>query len=343
MKERKRRRVNVASLLSAVAIALASCSNLPSGPANTSEMAVRGVTLVDWTANGYSSASAEVVGIEAAGANTLAILVTAYQVHSASDTIRSDTARTPTQSSVADVILQARSLTTPLRIAIKLHVDVDSGEWRGTISPPDAGRWFGSYGDFVLAWASLANQLQVEQLVVGTELAGTLQHEDRWRKLIEDVRAIYSGEIVYAASWDESFVVPFWDMVDVVGVNFYAPVAARDNPGRVEVLANWQPWLARLQLLHKQAKRDVLLTELGYRSVDGAGQHPYDFERDAAIDLDEQADLYWAALQALGDQPWIQGVYWWNWLARRAGDAELDDYIPAGKPAEKELSDAWRL
>ena len=85
----------------------------------------------------------------------------------------------------------------------------------------------------------------------------------------------------------------------------------------------------------------MILTEIGYRSVDGAGRHPYQFASDVPIDLFEQADLYWAAIEAIGGKDWIDGMYWWNWLASGRGGPADDDYTPSGKPAEKELTDAW--
>ncbi|MCH7549462.1 MAG: hypothetical protein IH969_08025, partial [Candidatus Krumholzibacteriota bacterium] len=68
---------------------------------------------------------------------------------------------------------------------------------------------------------------------------------------------------------------------------------------------------------------------------------PYDFSASASIDLEEQADLYWAAIEAAGAREWIEGLYWWNWLASGNGGPSNTDYTPSGKPAEKELSDAW--
>ncbi|MFQ5511132.1 MAG: hypothetical protein ACE5EO_04720 [Candidatus Krumholzibacteriia bacterium] len=322
---------------------LPACGTDPTGPADATRSVVRGITLVEWTANGYGSgtAFAQAVGIGATGANTLAVLVTAYQTHASAETIRVDPQLTPSETSVRDLIGTVQAQGTVANISIKLHVDLDDGAWRGTISPPDAGRWFQSYRAFVLAWATLAEAQRIQTLVVGTELAGTLERESEWRSLIADVRGVFSGELVYAASWDEASRVPFWDALDVMGVNFYAPVTARTETSRFEVLRGWQPWLERIRLLHKLAARDILLTEIGYRSVDGAGMHPYDFERTTAVDLAEQADLYWGALAAVGDKPWVRGVYWWNWPANPSGAGERD-YTPQGKPAEKELSDAWR-
>ena len=44
-----------------------------------------------------------------------------------------------------------------------------------------------------------------------------------------------------------------------------------------------QPWLARLERLHRQTDRPIVITEIGYRSVDGAALHPYAFGDAAAI------------------------------------------------------------
>src|SRR5262249_28853224 len=136
------------------------------------------------------------------------------------------------------------------------------------------------------------------QFVVGTELAGTLGDRAQWIETVRQVRVAYSGQLVYAASWDEAQRVPFWEELDLVGVDAYFPVAVRRNPSRLDILAGWQPWLVRLDQLHRQTGRRVLLTEIGYRSIDGAGRHPYDLGDRGTPDLDEQADLYWGALEA---------------------------------------------
>jgi hypothetical protein len=39
-------------------LAVAACTDLPTEPANTSDMLVRGITLADWTADGYGTREA---------------------------------------------------------------------------------------------------------------------------------------------------------------------------------------------------------------------------------------------------------------------------------------------
>ena len=220
-------------------------------------------------------------------------------------------------------------------------MDVDDGSWRGRIVPADPKAWFDSYQRFLAPWAELAETEGAAQFFVGTELAGTLRSEAFWRATIQKVRASYRGEVLYAASWDEAQLVPFWGALDLVGVDFYFPVASRRDPGRLEILAGWQPWIDRLDLLHHQTGRRILLTEIGYRSVDGACMHPYDSIAGGRLDVREQADLYWAALQAAAGQDWIAGMYWWDWPADGTGGPANSDYTPNGKPAARELAAAW--
>jgi hypothetical protein len=321
---------------------LGGCNTLPTESARPSETNVQGITFVDWSANGYSSGAADNSMRELAltGANTATILVTAYQEKAESEVLRPDDPRTPTRASVLHAIAQAQD--QGLMVAIKPHVDLDDGSWRGMISPPDAAVWFDSYRQFLLPWAGLADSVGATLFMVGTELAGTLGHEAHWLETIRQVRARYSGALVYAASWDEAMLVPFWRECDLVGVDFYFPVARRNDPGRLEILAAWQPWLERLHRLHAQTGRPVLLTEIGYRSVDGAAMHPYRFDNDATLDLEEQSDLYWAALTATRELDWFEGMMWWNWPADGSGGPANTDYTPSAKPASGELISAWR-
>jgi hypothetical protein len=322
-------------------LACPGCDRLPTGPARASTFPVRGITFVDWTPGGYAGATADAAleALAATGANTVTLIVTAYQAGPAESGLRSEDPRTPGSVAVRRAIETARALG--LRVAIKPHVDLDDGSWRGKITPRDPEAWFRSYRSFLVRWAGLAESLGVEQYVLGTELAGTLEQERLWRDTIRQVRSVFSGELLYAASWDEAGRVPFWRDLDLIGIDFYLPVAERNDAGRFEILAGWQPWLDRLELLHRQTGRPILLAEIGYRSVDGAGRHPYAFGALEPLDLGEQADLYWAALEATRTRPWLKGMYWWNWPADGSGGPENRDYTPRGKFAERELRAAW--
>jgi hypothetical protein len=323
-----------------VGVSMGACDRSPVGPASCCPP-IRAITLADWTRDGYGTPAATdaIASIAAAGANTIVLVVTAYQsdVHAAA--LDRDDPRTASRVAVLRAAQAVQD--AGLEVVFKPHVDVDDGTWRGHIAPADPGAWFGSYRDFVLPWAALAESLGSVLFVVGTELASTLDEERYWRETLAAVRGKFSGQLVYAASWDECDRVPFWDALDLVGVDAYFPIASRPDPGRFELLAGWQPWIERLELLQHRAGRPILLTEIGYRSVDGAGERPYDIGAAGRIDLLEQSDLYWAALQATALADGFAGLCWWNWRAAGGGGPLDSDYTPAGKLAEQELRSAW--
>ncbi|MBI1799643.1 MAG: hypothetical protein HYR73_08135 [Candidatus Eisenbacteria bacterium] len=317
------------------------CERLPTRPAVVSANQVHGVTLVDWTAGGYASASSTnaIDALAQIHANSMAIVITAYQTDRGANEVRSDGPRTPSRAAVRQAIARAQALG--LDVALKLHIDLDDGSWRGFIAPTDPVAWFASYQRFMLPWATFAETTGVREFVIGTELASTLGEAERWRETIRMARSAFPGELLYAASWDEAARVPFWRDLDGVGIDFYFPVAKRADPGRFEVLAAWQPILDRLNVLHRQTGKNILLTEIGYRSVAGAGMQPYQGGTSGTLDLAEQGDLYWAALQATADKSWIRGMYWWNWPADGSGGPLNTDYTPRGKTASQELAAAW--
>ncbi|NIV43502.1 hypothetical protein GWN49_01190, partial [Candidatus Bathyarchaeota archaeon] len=81
----------------------------------------------------------------------------------------------------------------------------------------------------------------------------------------------------------------------------------------------------------------------GYLSTDGTNTAPSNYrlqnEVGRLIDLQEQADCYEAAFQALWDKSWFCGMYWWSWQTNPdVGGSENGDYTPQNKPAQGVLT-----
>jgi len=305
------------------------------------EQRARGVTLSDWTADGYRSPGCSLAldEIAAAGATSVALIVTWYQDDPATVFVSPVNGRTPTDAALSQAVVGARQ--RGLSVTVKPHVDVLDGTWRANIRPELPELWFQIYGGLLVPLAERAAAWGAERFVIGTELAGLAGEEALWRDLIDRVRQVYPGRIVYSASWDEAMFVSFWDAVDEVGVSAYFPVAVRTNPTRVDLLAGWQVWRERMARLHQRTGKPVLFTEIGYRSVDGAGMRPYVHDSDPAEDAGEQADLYWAALHATRDDSWLSGMYWWDWRVDGSGGPGNRDYTPFRKPAADVLRSFW--
>src|SRR5690606_22708221 len=128
-----------------------------------------------------------------------------------------------------------------LRVFLKPQPDLLGPGWRGEIRCDDErawARWFASYRRFLLHYAAIAREERVELLAVGVELDGTRHREREWRALIEATRGAYPGSLVYAANWGREEDIRFWDALDLLGVDQYAPLAAGEGvPGDAELCA----------------------------------------------------------------------------------------------------------
>ena len=100
-----------------------------------------------------------------------------------------------------------------MKVLLAPIVDIDhpvDKEWRGVIAPRDWNAWFDSYRAFLLHYARMAEELDVEFMSVGTELVSTERHTDQWRQNIQTVRKVYKGQLTYSANWDHYKEVEFW-------------------------------------------------------------------------------------------------------------------------------------
>ena len=332
-------------LLLGVILLAASCER-PVGPAaDLAQLPERAFTVGDWSAGGIATAAGLqcLDELAAVGANTVVFVATAHQRTRDASTL--DSPRPVTPELDAFLAAAAAAKTRGLSVALKLHVDVDDGSWRGFIRPADAAAWFADYEVFAAECADAAEAAGATTLVVGTELGNTVGHEERWRRIVAAVRVRFPGRILYAASWDEAERVPFWDALDAVGVDAYYPLADRSDPGRLELLANWQPWLVRLERLSRRTGRRIVFTEIGYCSRDGAAKAPMEYGGSAVIDEGEQADLYWAALAAVSGADFVRGIWWWNYPLPGgnpgADEDEATGYSPRGKRAMEVLRESW--
>jgi hypothetical protein len=237
----------------------------------------------------------------------------------------------------------ARSLT----VMLKPHLWIRGGAWRAELAP--AAGWeafFETYEPFLLDYARMAQETGVEVLVVGTELRSSLTQTDSWRRLISRVRAVYEGELVYAANWDASDDVPFWDALDYVGVQFYPSLADDEHTDEASMQARLSAALDPLDALSERVQRPVLITEVGYKSVAGCAVRPYEWTEhrpDAQVDPIAQATAYRVFFAGVAARPNIRGVYLWKWFTDPdTGEEGPGGFSPRGKPAAAVLQEVFR-
>ena len=301
----------------------------------------RGVNLTAFLPHAYAGTDAEraMLTARAAGARLVALTPTSYMDTATSSAVLADPAKTPTDASVLAAARAARRLG--LTVAIKPHVDVGDGSFRGEIAPSDREAWFTSYGELVDRYAGIADRADAEYFVIGTELTSMSADETAWRELIARARARFSGKILFAANWvDGAEQVSFWDALDAIGIDAYMPLGDDPEPSVAELVERWQPYAERIGALQERWSRSVLFTELGYESRIGTAARID--QGSAPLSESAQADAYEAAFEALSRLPSLRGIWWWEWSAEGLGVGPTDGgFSPEGKQAADVL-ERWQ-
>ncbi len=154
----------------------------------------KGMLYVAWTPNGYNNVNSPLAMEQMVplGINWVGVVTTWFQDRYNSTEIYPQQDKTPTDESLIFSIRKLHELK--LKIMLKPHLDIITGEgkWRGDIGCTlikDWQAWFDSYANFILRYAKLAEQENVELLCIGTELVNsTYCKPELWRDLIKKIR-----------------------------------------------------------------------------------------------------------------------------------------------------------
>lgn len=220
------------------------------------------------------------------------------------------------------------------------------GMWRSDIYPTNEenwATWSETYRNFILRYAKVAERGQAEMFCVGTEFTRlSADKPDFWRKLIQDVRAVYSGKLTYAANWYMEYEqVPFWDDLDYIGIQAYFPLTDHVCPEVSQIVTGWGKHLPTIKSVYECYDRPVLFTEMGYKSTIDSAIEPWvwvDYGLDQSHDysLETQVNCYQAFFDTVWTQDWFVGVHLWQFrgdFKERNGKVNID-FNPQGKPAE---------
>ena len=228
-----------------------------------------------------------------------------------------------------------------LKVFLAPHIYVPNGS-RSAIKPDDPAAWFASYTTFIGHYAAMAQRLGVEQFAVGSELASISHDRPGWLQVIRGVRATYDGTVLYAAEPGEAEGVPFWDAVDLIGIDAYFSLSTAPTTDASALQQAWEPIRAEMAAGSARYNRKILFTEAGYTSQEGTTTRPNDWMLGTPPSESEQAAAYRALLAAFSDEPWWEGVYWWVWNALPDnGSDHATNYSPRGKAAEGVIREWW--
>lgn len=237
-------------------------------------------------------------------------------------------------------------------------------DWWET-APRDTAWWdsfFQAYGGFLYAYADLAQQTGVEELVIARAnlmpampgRPGTpADAELRWRVLVRNVRLHFAGKLAVELPLTDAFgaTPTFLDEVDEIFIRTSGPLTGGANSA--EEMKAAAGALLDDKLADVRALGKPVFLEAAYASTFGSDAG---CARDASnnclpldmltpgpglaltlpVDFDAQTRAFQALLSAAAERDWISGFYAWGYYA----PAALRDASPSihGKPVETLLA-----
>jgi len=287
----------------------------------------------------YGPLIREVAGL---GADTVLLSANAYQEDVDSMVIRIESDGVPTEAQWLELFRIAHG--SGLRIVLMPKVllsDPRDGGWRGKIAPVSWEAWFDQYREMILHYARLAQRGRAEVFLVGSELVSTEKHTEQWRRIIREVRAVYTGLLGYSANWDHYQGIQFWADLDLVGLTTYHNLnrADKPEPTAADLAAAWAPIRDEILAWRAEIGRPLLFTEVGWCSQEGCSIEPWNYyhsEEATPAGHREQRDNYAAFVKTWAGRPEVGGLLWWEWTGGPGG-ANDHSYTPRSKPAEQVL------
>jgi hypothetical protein len=313
---------------------------LPASPPSAPSRPVdrqRGVALGMFAEDVSFSYGALLAEIVAVGATHVALVIPLYQTDATSHDLGLHTRLSPTLSAVAEVARAAKrdGLQVMLFPIIRLSSPAP-GQWRGTLAPRDRDAWFKRYGDLLGELGAVAGITGASRMVIGSELSSLEDDVEHWRPLVERVRAVFPGKLVYSANWDHYRSTTLFDLVDEEGISGYFNLRDASAPTDDATLdAGWRRARKEIEAWRVGRSRPFIFTELGYRSRKGVTSSPWDEGPGGTPDIDEQRRAFASFRRVWSTAAGLDGVYVWNWYGY--GGLGTTSYTPRGKPAEGEV------
>lgn len=300
---------------------------------------------------GSDSFKQSVRNFQSIGGNYVNLVIPYYQGNTGSTDINPGW-NTPTDESLISGIQFVHSLGMDVQISI--YLETYSGEWRANINPGDRSTWYARYGDVLVRYGRLASEQGVELYQLGAELismassAANADNTARWNAMISRVRGVYSGALTYSANrpqsgdtWSsEASHIGFWDKMQYLGLSAYYELYGDGSVASLE--SGWENLHNSLISPLQSFGKPILFTEVGYRSVSGAHDRPWDSWSGGSYDAQEQVNDYTALLNFWNRHSYMQGVVLWWWSADpNYGGSGNTDYTPQNKPAQEVLKQWW--
>lgn len=224
---------------------------------------------------------------------------------------------------IQDIINIAKEMG--FKIIYKPMINISDGSWRGAITPSDINLFFSNLKAFLLKHAQICSNNNIHIFVIATEMRSISSdlYRDKWIDIITEIRKIYNGKISYAVNFhsyetDEISSFSFYDKLDIIGVNVWGEHTNEIEPSVEKLVKSWgvdknnRGITSYLKSLKEKYNKDILITEVGCRSKQGANKNT-GFYDDGAIPNNEteQDNFYKAFFKVFGNNDLTIGYGLW--------------------------------
>ncbi len=229
------------------------------------------------------------------------------------------------------------------KVMLKPHMWWGRGNFTGNFTLKTENDWQifeKSYGDYLLQYARIAEEKNVEIYCIATEMNQMVEERPAfWKKIIAEIRKVYSGKLTYAENWDRIEQVFFWKDLDYLGIDGYFPLSEERDPSAEQLRKGWQKHLKKMDRLAARYQKPILFTEYGYRSCDYSTHKPWETDYSLPDNEKLQAKAYQSFYEEVWNKPWMAGGFVWKWFPfKEPTEASRDKFCPQHKQAEKVIA-----
>lgn len=224
----------------------------------------------------------------------------------------------------------------------------------------DGSEWSG-YVPVILSMARYAQENQIEYLTIGTELNNLndrVEADERWPEIIEKIRAIYDGQLIYSHNYNNDSDLKrisssnIMRLVDIVGVNYFPSriMGGRTDYTAEEVsimlrratLKNGRNMMHELEVFQADMDVPIILSETHFPTWEGSanwifrggcdyqneGRSGWEFTQgplQAKTPSPEHGrTLAQGFMLAFEDEEWVFGADYLYWTVSHAYDERTD-------------------
>lgn len=229
------------------------------------------------------------------------------------------------------------------KIMIKPQVWFRGGFYTGYFELKNEQDWTefeNNYSKYILMFARIAEETNTELFCIGTEFEKFVNERPvYWNELIVEVRKIYKGKLTYAGNWDSYKKLSLWVNLDFIGVDAYFPLTKEKYVTEDSIRSGWKRWIDEMESVSNKFKKQIVLTEIGYRSIEFAGKEPWLSSGGQTLNLENQKLLYQVMFEEVWSRPFIEGGFLWKWFPDQINSGGEDHlgFTPQNKPAQSEL------